>query len=447
MLRAGSILKNLAVFILAAFVMLGLLIIVAKIPKDKIRDNALVSARYLSEGEQFGTVIENVEGSRIDRYADSILLNIAYNLDSRDSLRSVMLSAYYFTPYHEENENFLEAVKEDREPNQQYLRYWHGSIALVRPLLMFLSLKQIYILNAVILVILNLAFLIMAYKLHLRAPAVGMILASILTGCWFVPLSLEYTWVFLLLPVVSMIALRLAVKGRRDRYAVLFLLSGMVTNYLDFLTAETVTLLVPLLMVLWAEGHPVVNTQGTFLCIGKDEAKDKKRTGISGDCVIRISIRSAVAWGFGYVGMWILKWVLTAAVFKENVMPYVAEHVGERIGGDLGINIFGYLTGAITRNIGCLFPLGYGLAGAFAGVGLVIFAAYLGFVYRGKDYNGISLIAFAVIGLIPYVRFLILHNHAYLHCFFTYRAQYATVLAAVLTVAELTGWGAGNRSK
>ena len=39
---------------------------------------------------------------------------------------------------------------------------------------------------------------------------------------------------------------------------------------------------------------------------------------------------------------------------------------------------------------------------------------------------------------VPYARYIILHNHSYIHCFFTYRAQAATVAAAVLIIHYLT---------
>ena len=50
------------------------------------------------------------------------------------------------------------------------------------------------------------------------------------------------------------------------------------------------------------------------------------------------------------------------------------------------------------------------------------------------------MILFGVLGLVPYVRYLVLHNHAWLHCFFTYRAQLATVLAVVMILEEMTDW-------
>ena len=147
-------LKYILIFLSTVIVLTGMLVLAAKIPQSSIKDNVRESAEYLCQGELFGMVIEGVKGSEIDRHTDSILLAIAYQYDSEHPLVSIMWSSYYYTRFQNENENLLEAVNDGYEPNQQYLRYWHGSNAFVRPLLMVFNLKQIYILNGIILIIL-----------------------------------------------------------------------------------------------------------------------------------------------------------------------------------------------------------------------------------------------------------------------------------------------------
>lgn len=409
------------IFITAAALMLGILLISALIPKEAIREKTLESAQYLYEGELFGTVIEDVNASRIDRYADSILLNIAYHYDAEHPLSSVMLSAYYFTIVQEENENLLEAIRDDKEANQQYLRYWHGSIAIVRPLLTALSIRQIYVLNGIVLILLTAVYMFITIRKKLLIPAIGMGISLLLTGCWFVPLSLEYTWMVQLMLILSIIAVLLSERKRSGAYIPFFLLAGMVTSFLDFLTSETLTLTMPLLIILWME---------------KSRAKEKlsRKTWI-------MSLKNVIAWGFGYLGMWVLKWILAGIVFNENVMPYVTEHIEERLSGDLGLNLWQYCAGAVARNVGCLFPFGYGGFGAFVGILLVVFAAYIGYVYHRKDFDKSFILLCISVSLIPYLRYLILHNHSYIHFFFTYRAQASTVLAVVFIISELTGMG------
>ena len=409
--------KYILVFIVAVILLTGILVLAALIPQSAIRQNVQESAEYLCEGELFGRVIEDAKGSEIDRYADSILLAIAYQYDSSHPLRSVMWSSYYYTAYRNENENLLYAVTEKEEPNQQYLRYWHGSNSIVRPLLLCFSIKEIYWLNGIVLAALSLLLLAILIKNKAYVPAIGVLAGLILTASWFVPLSLEYTWTYLLMLLMSIVGVKLALREREKYMGVLFLIGGIVTNYMDFLTTETLTLTVPLLLVTWI-----------YI---------QKKTDVSGKQMIKNMGKAVLAWGIGYVGMWIMKWLLASIVLQENVMPYVSEHIGERLGGDIGIGTFQYISGAPLQNLSCLFPFGYGVPGAFAGMFLLLMALYIGYVYHKKQICKWHILLYMIPGLLPYARYLVLHNHSYLHCFFTYRAQFATILAIVLILEEI----------
>ena len=93
-MSGNNLLKKVIIVAAAAVIMPALLILSALIPRKAIRQHSLESAEYLYESELFGYVEDGVEGSCIDRYADAILLNIAYHFDSDYPLQSVMLSAY-----------------------------------------------------------------------------------------------------------------------------------------------------------------------------------------------------------------------------------------------------------------------------------------------------------------------------------------------------------------
>lgn len=408
-------LKYIVIFLLAVAVLTTLLVLCACIPKLAIRENTLESAQFLCNGELFGTVVDGAEGSKIDRYADSILLGIAWQYDSTDPLRSVMLSSYYHTKYQNENENLLDAVTENLVPNQQYLRYWHGSNVIVRLLLPVLSIEQIYLLNGITMAVLIAWLLIVLCRQKYYIPAGGIGLGLVLTASWFVPLSLEYTWAYLLMLAGSIAAVKLACAGKWQRMGVFFLLSGMLTNYLDFLTTETLTLLVPLLLVLWINLHTCRQTMRS-LAVSASKA--------------------ALMWLLGYGGMWVTKWILASLVLGENVLPYVTDHIQQRVGSG-GLQL---MLPAVIRNVKCLFPLEYGTAGVVAAIGLALILLYVGYVYHKNRINKPWILLLVVIGAVPYIRYMVLSNHAYLHCFFTYRAQLATIVALIMILGELVEW-------
>lgn len=417
MIGKNTIIKYITGFVITAALLTAVLCLAAKIPKEAIRPNMLDSAEYLNDREVYFPVIEGVKGSIIDRYADSILLNIAWSYDTDHPLRSTMLSAYYYTPDHEENEDLLTAVRDDIKPNQQYLRYWHGSLSIVKPLLTLMSVRGIYIFNAIVLVILLLSLLIVLIKLREGLAAFGILLGVVMTSWWFVPMSLEYTWTCLTALAACLAVIALNRGNKADIYGLIFMITGIITVYLDFLTTETLTLLLPLLIFLRLE-------------------RKKGRAFV-------ITIEAAVSWTIGYALMWVLKWLLAAAVFKENVMPYVKGHIEERLGGTMGINDLSraqFMEQAVLRNIKCLFPLEYGTAGMAALIIAFLLLICFVFKYRIKtrDFDKKQVLVFGLLALLPFVRFLVLHNHSYRHYFFTYRALTATILALVLIFGEIT---------
>ncbi|MCR5302335.1 MAG: hypothetical protein K6E49_07820 [Lachnospiraceae bacterium] len=426
MVHGQMLLKKILIVIAAAVIMPASLVLTALIPKGSIRTHSLESAQYLYDGELFGCVKEGIEGSRIDRYADAILLNIAYNLDSEYPIESVALSAYYFTPDHEENENYLMAVRDDPGINRQYLRYWHGSIVFVRPLLTILNVRNMYILNAVVLAALLLTFCIMMARRKEYTLIIALIVSLVISRAWYVPLSLEYTWTFMIMLICSIIAAILCQKELGEYYAVFFAITGMATSFVDFLTTETITLLMPLLVIMWL-------TRGRYEEMGKPGLGSfiKRRD-------FGMVMQCSLSWLAGYVCMWVSKWIMCSLVMKENALPYVTEHVTERLGGEIGVGEGEFIAGAVTRNIGCLFPLGYGAIGVIGFMALILFALYRGFVYR-QDHTDRGFIALAaMIAFAPWLRYLVLHNHSYIHFFFTFRAQAAAVMAVVLITARLT---------
>jgi hypothetical protein len=200
----------------------------------------------------------------------------------------------------------------------------------------------------------------------------------------------------------------------------------MLTCFFDFLTTETLTLTVPLLLLVKME-------------------HDKKRS----ENPWKLPVKMTVMWGLGYVLTWIMKWVIASIALGENVMPYVSEHISERIGGteQVTLGLGSYLFGALIRNVMCLFPIGWGAAGAVIGIILILIYIYIAYVYHVKGADKKQILIYVLIAGIPYVRYLVLHNHAYLHNFFTYRAQLAAVLAMILVLEELKVWESMRRGR
>ena len=118
-INSHIIIKYITTLLLLVAIQLGLLVAVALIPKNLIRDNVYKSAIELTSREVFFHMNPADKSSKIDRYADSILVGIAYSYDDSEPLVSVMKSGYYHQDIANENENLLEAVSADLNPNYE----------------------------------------------------------------------------------------------------------------------------------------------------------------------------------------------------------------------------------------------------------------------------------------------------------------------------------------
>ena len=146
-------------------------------------------------------------------------------------------------------------------------------------------------------------------------------------------------------------------------------------------------------------------------------------------------------WLFGYAGMWAMKWLIASIVLHQNVMPYVTGHIEERIGGSVHLPLWQFLIQAITRNTSRLFPFDYGLIGAiiflFCVMMFVIYPIYTRKIGLRMKIDRKQTMLYLCLSLVPYVRYLVLHNHSWRHCNFTYRAQASTIFALCFVIFEI----------
>ena len=413
-----QIILYISIFLCLTVLQLGSLVLVAFIPRSAIQSNMEESADYLCKNFVFRQFDARYQGYIVDRYADSILLNILYSYDSGQPVSSVLDASYYYSEEENENFNLRAAVYENAPANKSYSRYWHGSIAVLRPLLLFFNLPQIYVLLGALLLFLFLVLLWVIYhRLHPKA-ILPVVLGSILMSFWYVPLSLEYTWTVLLMLLTSVILLSLCTNAKnkemlsaekvRMRLMILFLITGSMTSFLDFLSTETLTLLVPLTFYL------AISFQNQQITTFK--------TGILKLLPIGIS------WFSGYLFTWLSKWTIASVVLQENVFASALLQAGERINGDMEIAGFAKYPASILMNLNCIWPFNYaGDYGYLLILGLFLIIGMIYFLFR-KESGQSALWLFLLLAFVPYLRFVALCNHSYIHYFFTYRAQFTTVL-------------------
>lgn len=413
--------KYILIFIITVFILTGSLIAVAKIPREAIQDNMLESAEYLASRPSRNFLINSIYAAYTDQLADSILLNITYNFDNQDPLHSIIWAKLSGYDYEYSGQYLFESVRDGVTAEHEYLRYWHGSAVFVRLLHLIFNLHQIYLFHAMFIAALLILLVFILLRSSYIKEAVGVLISMISVSIWTVPFCLEYTWVFLTMLLASIIAVEMVIHGKEQWYGAFFLITGMVTVYLDFLTTETLTLCIPLLLILSIRNRCEKAIRNQWL----------------------LTIKASLLWLIGYGGMWAMKWVISSAVLHQDVMQYVTGHISERHGSNPFELSAEFVVQLLHRNVFRLFPFDYGIVGAaifFVFILMVIVLVYKRKVQLRESINGRMIALYSVIATVPFIRFLVMNNHSYGHSTFTYRALATTVLAICFILGELVEW-------
>ena len=412
------------ILIASAGLGLGLLWGVAQIPRAAIHEQVQESTDYyLSQDTMKPDLVGDLYSTKADYYADSIWLSMAYGYDG--SLRSVIESKYAYLDDESQDFNNQLQLDGELEVNKPYFRYWHGAIAWVRPLLVFLNVRQIYAFCGVALMLLFAVIIGMLCK-HKEYAAAGIFVLSMLIGGGFLAwISLEYIQVFFVMSVVSILAMRVVWKDERNCLPYLFFASGIVVNYLDFLTAETLTLTVPLLLVLWLDRKKLM----------------KERS-------FKSVLKMMLYWAIGYVLMWVAKWLIAWIALGGGVWSDVGNQMGVRSYKlEEGFNFVQMISSAAHSNVGGLFPLCFGDIFELLTAIMISAMLLIACLKSKKDLDWFWIVAVILVGIVPILRGSVTIAHLVRHFFFTYRALAGTVMAFLMIFVNAIDWQKFKKTK
>lgn len=425
--------QMLGIVVLSIFCGMLLLLITGLIPRSMIEDSCRESSVYFQEHELFPYLVEGQFNTRQDNYADCILVNILYHIDGKDLPASLIKASYYNPEVESVEVSLTESMQAEQIPNVDYFRYWHGGMVLLRPLFIFTGIQGARAALGVLLLILTGLTVFLLWRQKAKGLAVCYVLGNLIVQAWMCAFCIEYITTFLLMNVV-LIALLVCFPKRKDTESLyrhvygMLCAAGVWTCFFDFLTTETLTVTMPILFLL------VLRYQKGEL----DDLRQECKRGMG--CLL--------GWGISYAVTFVTKWLLAVMVLGRQAFMQAMESAGERIGGTVylgnttadpeasGVQRF---FGAIFRNQGSLFPfrdsMGTGAAAlSFFGVLFLCFAIV--YLFRGKNFDGRAVALCLLVGAVPYLRYAVLENHAYLHYFFTYRAQLVTVTMLLFVTYE-----------
>ena len=421
-----KILMYIIITISTIMVLFIALVISSKIPHGAIKDNVKESVEFYKTKAGIYRIKNKKIYSYIHYFADIRKINIIYCLDSNKAIESSMWAKYYQNIKKDTNKDLIDLVENSREPNTQYLRYWNGIMIILRPLLIVFNMKQIYLINIILLTSLILILCIILLKLSKKIAGI-FLFALIMVSSWYVPLCIEYSVTFYIMIITSILALKIdnkkniSLNRRNDNLQKLFLITGIVTTFFEFLTTELLTIFVPLIFIL---------------ALRKERGQnDNLKT------TLKFIMKSIVLWFIGYCGMWLAKWLFASLILNINAFEYVKDNFFLRINGLQGLSNHKELyKKVIGKNVFAIPLIDY-IHTHFYKIELkiaifsIIFSSIL-FIDWKKLKTKKYLLIIIIIGCIPYIRYLILANHSYRHAMFTFRDQIITIMALLYVMIE-----------
>lgn len=359
-----------------------LLAISCSIPTKYVQKNILSYAEMYERQAQRHTTYNNYIGSICDTIADSQTLGIIYNGNSLFDPVYCQDNNYvtYFTKLLKQN------ITEGIEPNTSYARYWHGFRLFITPMLTVMTVDGIRMVFLSIWIILN-AILVMALvKKKMFKLLISYILAISLSTFYFCFTSLSF------IPVAILMTLGCIhmVLTKKEDNSLFFFLMGILVAFFDFLTAEIVTLGMPLAFLI---------------AIKKDNIKFLSYT------------KYIIWWSVGYVGSFLYRFVLIV-LFTGHSFSYA---VGDTLWGHFNkYNV----SRAFLSNINVLFPNvnEYGKSLHIFLITAITIALFT-YLFRKKDYSDKQYVMMILLATVPYLRYYVLSGHAVIHYWMTYRNQ------------------------
>ena len=172
-----------------------LLFLSVLIPNDSIKENMVKSSISYSDKQPYQFPKSGKMNGIEDNYADSILLGVLWNMDSKDAFVSSLDTKYYDGEERGENYGLYSSIN-GHEANQDYTRYWHGSVTFIRPLMLITTVNNIELISFGAFLIMLLIVCVILCKKKCGVVAVLLLISMALVQIWNIRLSLEYMSAF-----------------------------------------------------------------------------------------------------------------------------------------------------------------------------------------------------------------------------------------------------------
>lgn len=334
----------------------------------------------------------------MDNFTDALILNQAVNL------RSEGVKSFLLLPRHDEGVYQCNNLRHYMAGTEEgwtlhYARYWHGSTFLARILLAITSYTGIRYLLYLLSSLLMLWCLFRLWRTVGRKTMFAVMVALLMVNVYVMQFSLQFAPV-LMIALSGMVWL----TYHRSRDAsLLFIVLGSLTAFLDLITVPTITLGLPLVVL-----------------VAMRNESDLRRG-------VWMLVQMALWWLAGYVLTWLSKWGVATLLTGENI--FVDAYSQGTYWSEGGSSFVGE---AISSNLKFLHW-------KFVVVALAVLAVLATIRFRKKGWP--MAVQYLLVALIPFGYYIMMAHPAQHHAWYNYRALVTAVAALLMAGATLVDWG------
>lgn len=414
--------KYLITFLTLIFLFLILKIIAYSLPNDRVKYHIDESTELINKEGIYREPFLNNGGLsfKLDNFTDSLILNMALNKGTYKNeaiIKKSVKDSYYMNNQKNIMQSLItSSVNATVYNNTAYSRYWHGVQVVVRPLLLFFNYSEIRVIFMI------LTILLLCISFTLTSKNIGLLYSSALSislalmSVFLNPMSIQYS-AMTILCLLSTIIVNLLYLYNKDKYIFLTMfIIGCLACYFDLLTFPLITFGIPLIISIISE-------------IKYHNSNISEQ--------LKIIFILGICWLLGYALTFLAKWVLASIIMGQNIIIDSLKQFITRS------DINGVQNISKIDTIRINFSLYFNHIAIFTIVVSLVIWLIL-FKYRKKIINMIPVL---LVGIVPYIWYLILTQHSYIHSFFTNKIQAITMFSILSSLIVTTNFSKGKKEE
>lgn len=292
---------------------------------------------------------------------------------------------------------YCSEMEKNNIDNFKYSRYWHGYLTILKPLFVIFNFQTIRIINIIFQLFLTILVCLLMYKKNLQSYIISFLLACLLLGIPLTGLSFQLSSsINIMLLTTTILLWKYELFKSKKLLPLLFFITGIIINYVDFFTFPLITFGIPFIFVLLLEGSNYTNNIKKFLI-------------------------NFCAWIVGYALFWGSKWILCSLLTNEDVIFDAFQRIKLRTGLYIDSGIYHNVFYVFALNLASfIFKLPFFVACIFF-IAIWILCFWKKSFKVNKNFYLQEAIPYLIICALPFIWYLLLQQHSGEHSWFAYR--------------------------